>query len=379
MKKRVVLFGALGVLVLALVGFGGWIASLPPGAVAAAGPVPEAEATAMIEALRPPKRERPLVAVIGLNDATEVTDYVMPTGILRRADIADVLLVATNDGPVQLYPALSVEPDTTIAKFDATYPDGADYVIVPAMSRDDDPAVMAWLQQQSAKGSIVIGVCAGAKVVAAAGLLEQRRGTTHWFFLRELLQENPTVSYVADRRIVVDGNVATTTGISASIPMALTLIEAIAGRAKAETVAAEIGLATWDASHDSDAFRLTRPFVMGVMGNVLPFWRRETLAIQLEPEFDAVSLAVTADAWSRTYRSRALTVADDSAAVPDRDGIRILPDRVGAAADIGTPISAPALTMPATALDDTLEQIATRYGDVTANVVAMQLEYPHQQ
>ena len=49
------------------------------------------------------------------------------------------MAVATEPGPVELYPALTVEPDATVAAFDARYPDGADYVIVPAMSRDDDP------------------------------------------------------------------------------------------------------------------------------------------------------------------------------------------------------------------------------------------------
>ena len=49
---------------------------------------PEAEAQATLAALKPPKRARPLIAIIGINDATETTDYFMPYGILRRADIA---------------------------------------------------------------------------------------------------------------------------------------------------------------------------------------------------------------------------------------------------------------------------------------------------
>ena len=374
MRKRTIAVLGLVAIVVALAGFGIWIASLPAGQVAAAVPVPEAETAAMLEALRPPKRPRPVIAVIGINDATETTDYLMPTGILRRADVADVQLVATEAGPVALYPALSVEPDMTIAGFDAAYPDGADYVIVPAMSRDDDPAVMTWLQQQAAKGSIIIGVCAGAKVVAAAGLLEQRRGTTHWFFLRELLADNASITYVPDRRIVMDKGVVTTTGISASMPMALTLIEAIAGRSRAEAVAAEIGIGQWDASHDSDAFRLTRPFALAVMGNVLQFWQREDFDLALQPGFDAVSLAVVADAWSRTYRSQAFTSSADATAVADRDGIRIVPDRI--AAEGASTIAPPGLTRPAAALDQALDDIAARYGDGTANVVAMQLEYP---
>ena len=90
-----------------------------------------------------------------------------------------------------LFPALKVEPQATTAEFDARHPDGADYVIVPAMSRDDDPAALQWIRSQSAKGAIVIGVCAGAKVVGHAGLLDGKRATTHWYSIKELRQNIP--------------------------------------------------------------------------------------------------------------------------------------------------------------------------------------------
>jgi transcriptional regulator GlxA family with amidase domain len=300
----------------------------------------------------------------------------MSTGILRRADVADVVLAATSEGPVKLYPVLAVEPDMTAAQFDAVHPDGADYVIVPAMSRDDDPAVMAWLKAQAQKGSMVIGVCAGAKVVAAAGLLADRKATTHWFYKSEFLKRDPTISLVADRRFVVDGPVATTTGISAAIPFALTLIEAIAGREKAVATAASLGIAHWDAGHDSSAFGLKREFVTTVMGNVAAFWQRETFAIRLEAGFDAVSVALVADAWSRTYRSRTIAVAGASGPVADFTGIRIVPDRSGEAGAGTSPIVVPASIPPATVLDAALASIGARYGAATENVVAMQLEYP---
>jgi len=46
------------------------------------------------------------------------------------------------------------------------------------MSRDDDPAVLEWLKSQATKGAMIIGVCAGAKVVGEAGLLNGKRATT---------------------------------------------------------------------------------------------------------------------------------------------------------------------------------------------------------
>ena len=98
----------------------------------------------------------------------------------------------------------------------------------------------------------MIGVCVGAKIVAEAGLLDNKRGTTHWYSLKELREKHPSMQYVPNRRIVVDQGVVTTTGITASMPMSLTLIEAIAGREKAESVARDLGLDHWDARHASD-------------------------------------------------------------------------------------------------------------------------------
>lgn len=376
MWKTFLIWGVVALVALSMLGFGGWLLSLPAGnAAAEASPVPRAEADAMLAALKP-KRERPVVAIIGLNDATETTDYLMPTGILRRADVADVTMLATGPGPVRLYPALAVEPDATIAQFDAAHPGGADYVVVPAMSRDDDPAVLAWIRSQAEKGARIIGICAGAKVVAAAGLLDGRRATTHWYYLGEMLKRSPTIRYVADRRMVADGGVATTTGISASMPMMLTLIEAIAGRDKAEAVAHDLGLMGWDARHASAAFRFTRPFATTVLANGMAFWNREELGIRLEPGMDEVSLALVADAWSRTYRSSATTYAASSGAVETMNGLRILPDQAAADWPKGRQVPVFSDSKPTDALDRTLEAITTRYGAPTASVVAMQLEYP---
>lgn len=377
-KRRRLLWSGFGAVVLFLAIGAGWIGSLPPTPVSAAPSIAQAETNATLAALKPPKRVRPLVAIIGINDATETTDYLMPYGILRRAGVADVVALSTEPGPVTLYPALTVEADATVAEFDARHPDGADYVIVPAMSRDDDPAALQWIRRQAAKRALIIGVCAGAKVVGAAGLLDSKRATTHWYYLSELRDKSPAMRYVADRRFVVDQGVATTTGITASMPMSLTLIEAIAGRQKAEHIGRDLGLTAWDARHASDAFTFTRPFALAVIGNTIAFWNREQLGIELTPGVDEVSLALVADAWSRTYRSRAVTFAGAAAALETASGIRILPDQVVARWPAEQLLPAIGGRRPANALDDALRGIASRYGTGTANVVAMQLEYPRQ-
>ena len=122
MNTRLVWRSGLGVAaLLATIGVA-WILSLPPApATGVVPPIAQEEADATIAALKPPKRPRPLIAIIGVNDATETTDYLMPYGILRRADVAEVVALATEPGPVTLYPALKVEPQATVADFDARH------------------------------------------------------------------------------------------------------------------------------------------------------------------------------------------------------------------------------------------------------------------
>ena len=211
---------------------------------------------------------------------------------------------------------------------------------------------------------------------ANAGLLDGKRATTHWYYLEELRDKHPAIRYVADRRLVVDRGVATTTGITASMPMSLTLIEAIAGRDKAEAVGRDLGLTHWDARHDSDAFKFTRPFALTAIGNTLAFWNHEQLGMELAPGIDEVSLALVADAWSRTYRSRAVTFAGTAGAQQTRNGIRIFPDQVATSWPAEQLLPAIGDRQPAKALDQALHGIAARYGMRTADFVAMQLEYP---
>ncbi len=377
MNRRLIWWSGLGGVALVAAGGGAWILALPPAPTIAAAPaIAQEEVDATLTALKPPKRQRPLIAIIGINDATEVTDYLMPYGVLRRADIADVVLLATKPGPVKLYPALSVEAEATVAEFDAKHPEGADYVIVPAMSRDDDPAVLQWLKDQAAKNAMIVGVCAGAKIVAEAGLLDGKRATTHWYYVEELRDKHPAIQYVADRRLVVDRGVTTTTGITASMPISLTLIAAIAGTDKAAAVGRDIGLMHWDAHHDSSAFQFTRPFALTAIGNTVAFWKREQFGIELTPGVDEVSLALVADAWSRTYRSRAVTFSRTDGAQQTRNGIRIVPDKVAASWPAEHLLPAIGARQPARALDDALDGISARYGMRTADFVAMQLEYP---
>jgi transcriptional regulator GlxA family with amidase domain len=182
-----------------------------------------------IAALAPPKRARPLVAVVAGRHGVETTDFVVPFGVLYRSRVADVRALGVHDGPVPMMPALTIKPQMTLAAFDAEHPDGADYVIVPAM-HEQAPDIVAWLEKQAASGATIVGVCEGARLLGAAGLLNGRRATTHWYALDDLQRASPTMIWQRDRRYVVDQRVVTATGVTASLPISLALVEAASSR-----------------------------------------------------------------------------------------------------------------------------------------------------
>ena len=78
-------------------------------------------------------RSHPVIAVIGQTRGTETTDYLVPYGVLAQSGAGQVIALGTQAGPIQLMPALKIEPQATLAEFDARFPDGADYVIVPTV------------------------------------------------------------------------------------------------------------------------------------------------------------------------------------------------------------------------------------------------------
>jgi hypothetical protein len=181
---------------------------------------------------------------------------------------------------------------------------------------------------------------------------------------------------VADRRYVVDNGVLTSTGVSASVPVTLTLIEAIGGREPAERVAKVVGVAEWDARHATRAFQLTSEHKKTFLRNTMTIWRHETLGLPVERDVDEIALGLTVDAYSRTEMTRLMTVGPGEEGVRSRHGLVVYPDAPAAAATVDAMLPAPPADAVARTLDRELARMANRYDPPTAAFVALTLEYP---
>ncbi|MGW7051474.1 DJ-1/PfpI family protein [Streptomyces sp. NPDC054887] len=170
---------------------------------------------------------------IALFDRFTALDVVGPYEMLCRLPGAETVFVAERTGPVvNDRGELGLVAGKTFA--DVVNPD---IVLVPGgpgqAAQMENEALLAWLRTVDATTTWTTSVCTGSLLLAAAGLLDGRRATSHWLALDALkaLGADPT-----GERVVTDGKYVTAAGVSAGIDMGLTLVGRIAGDGHARAV-----------------------------------------------------------------------------------------------------------------------------------------------
>lgn len=99
------------------------------------------------------------------------------------------------------------------------------------------PGLIAFLQTSARQARRVAGICTGAFVLAQAGLLENRRATTHWAHAPSMKRLHPAVQLDDDRIFIIDEAIWTSAGLTAGLDMALGMVEKDLGADVARSVA----------------------------------------------------------------------------------------------------------------------------------------------
>ncbi|MEU4101290.1 DJ-1/PfpI family protein [Streptomyces tanashiensis] len=172
------------------------------------------------------------IAVL-LYDRFTTLDAVGPYELLARLPGAETVFVAKEAGPVRNdQGSLALVADRSLAEVPRP-----DIVLVPggpdARVAMHDRETLDWLRTADATSTWTTSVCTGSLILASAGLLKDRRATTHWLAFDELraLGVEPT-----GERVVFDGKYVTAAGVSSGIDMALHLLGRIAGDETAQTI-----------------------------------------------------------------------------------------------------------------------------------------------
>jgi AraC family transcriptional regulator, transcriptional activator FtrA len=183
----------------------------------------------------------------------------------------------------------------------------ADLVVVTGASPPvppPSPAVVNALRAAVRRGAVVASVCTGAFTLAAAGLLDGRRATTHWAYLELLSRTYPDVQVEPDSLYVVDGNVATSAGATAAIDLCLALLRDAHGAVVANRIARELVV---PAHRDGGQSQYAQAPI-GVRDSGAPFgavlyWALEHLGDDLSVDVLAQRAAMSPRTFARRFRA----------------------------------------------------------------------------
>ncbi|GLF98425.1 DJ-1/PfpI family protein [Streptomyces yaizuensis] len=168
-----------------------------------------------------------------LYDRFTALDAVGPYELLGRLPGAETFFVAAERGPVRGdQGSLALVADRSLAEVPSP-----DIVLVPggpgSRQAMRDGVLLDWLRTADTTTTWTTSVCTGSHLLAAAGLLTDRRATTHWLTLDDLV---PFGVRATGERVVFDGKYVTAAGVSSGIDMALHLLGRIGGDELAQQV-----------------------------------------------------------------------------------------------------------------------------------------------
>ena len=161
-------------------------------------------------------------------------DFIGPYEVLRNLPDAEVRFVWHEPGPIAADSGVLLVGATH--SFDET--PSPDVVLVPGgmstMEHARDEKVLDWVRRADETSTWTTSVCSGSVILAAAGLLKDKRATSHWMALPMLkaLGANP----VGNERIIHEGKLVTCAGVSAGLDMALWLAGQLVGPEKAKAI-----------------------------------------------------------------------------------------------------------------------------------------------
>ncbi|MCE6997154.1 DJ-1/PfpI family protein [Saccharothrix sp. S26] len=273
---------------------------------------------------------KPTAVVVVGDLGAVVSDTLAPYEVLATTGAFNVYAVAPSARPAPLTGGLDLVPDLTFAGLDDLLGGKApDVVVVPAMpdvGRSTSKPVTDWLTRQAAGGSLLLGVCNGAGVLASAGLLDGRAATSHWLRLETFRDDYPAVDWVRGTRYVDDGDVISTAGILSGVDGTLRVVERLVGPQAAARAAQRTG---WQHYHPGSAASMAqahpRPADAVVAVNTAFGWDRDTTGVLLTGGVGEIELASVFDTYGQSLAVRTVAVAPGAEPVRSRHGLTFVP------------------------------------------------------
>ena len=190
-------------------------------------------------------------------DGVEVLDFCGPFEVFNIARtreapgeddrLFNVRIVAEERRTIDCTGGLLVQPHLAIDDEEAKF----DILVVPGgrgTRRERlNERLLDWIAAQDARTELTTSVCTGAFLLAERGLLDGKRATTHWASVEWMTGQYPKVQMLADARVVDEGRIVTSAGVSAGIDMALHIVARLHGEDAAAFTARRMEYDYWRA------------------------------------------------------------------------------------------------------------------------------------
>lgn len=171
-------------------------------------------------------------------DDVEVLDFCGPFEVFSTArqagshsddaSLFKALTIAEEDRVIICRGGLLVQPHYTIENAPPL-----DILLVPGgqgtRRERHNQRLLDWISQQDRHTELTTSVCTGAFLLAESGLLDQRRTTTHWNSVEWMRENYPAITMLNDQRVVDEGHIITSAGVSAGIDMSLHIVARLHG------------------------------------------------------------------------------------------------------------------------------------------------------
>lgn len=226
------------------------------------------------------------IAILIFNDV-QVIDYSGPLEVFADAGF-DVYTVAASRTPVTTSAgdAVKLTPRYTFA--DAPQPD---VIVIPGggFEAPANSPTTAWISSESAHAAYIMSVCNGAFTLANTRLLDGLKATTTAGNINRLRQSYPMIHVSPEERVVDNGKIITTAGLSAGIDGALHVVDRLKGEGAGRSVATAM-------EYD---WRPSEPYVRGMMADrLIPSVYRTLNAQNVSDPMDTLNTG-SADQWDR--------------------------------------------------------------------------------
>lgn len=302
-------------------------------------PDPVAGLAEKIGKIAPPPApgKKPRAALLVSNDGTGLTDLMAAAEVLGESGAVELFTIAESRIASPLTGNLAILPHYGFQGPGGTdVGPAAEILVVPPLLNPAKESLKTFLAARVESARLVLSLGEGARALAAAGVLRNRRVTSHFLALEDLRKSEPSATWLNQVRYVEDGKFISSEGLLASADAALFAVEKLSGRPRAVETAERLGL-RWSREPDptqldpSAAGPAGEPPGLSALDLAQIFfragfdWGRPRVGALLYPGVSELALSAPLDTLPRTQSATVFTTAARREVIRSLHGLDLIP------------------------------------------------------